>query len=765
MKNNVKHIIFCALVILFVTSVFIGLDGKSVKAATNGFIQQSYSNIDEYYGKKAPDCEVENYIFAGWYKDEACEVSYVKSPDENITTFYAKFVPKEVLSVKTQTEKRLNNDVLGDDATGKIRIVTSVDSTNYQDVGFYVSGTFENVTLENEKYSIPKVFSYLYVVGTTDDKSDAKTAKETFGLEQAKFFAPHTFNTRFDQFNDKFKITPYWVTADGVEVKGVYREVSIIDNLEFHSCAEVNGRAYYTSNDLHNIIDKANKLEGTEENPTVITLLKDVEVSKQTAIEGHTKITNKEGKQITVSKADTWGDANFWFIFTNGNVLEIVGADASRKDNITFDGKNAKSLIRNNSTLVIKNTSFINGYIDGNAQGNNGGAINSMGGTSTAIDNCSFVANKATNNGGVIYLNAGSVQIVDSEFKQNYTTTQGGVIYANGAKIQVSGSNFEGNYTTSSNGGAIAAVSLASNSQITNSTFYGNQAKAGSGGVIWQSGSTLDIVSCEFGSKTAPNKAKTNGGAIYLSDKGTLELTVNEQYTYKSMNYNTANNGGAILAFGTVNATGYDFVGNQANASGGAISGECNTTTKIYSIINVFDCNFTQNKATSTHGGAIYAKVKMSATKCVFDSNTAGNYGGAIMLGGATLPAGTERVANVTDSEFYGNSAKNAGAVGSVGNNGCIAYFNLHNCDFNTLADITKRNYASALGGLACSTGYGNIKITCDDGVSRNFDNNVDANGDVFYVKSNSHVEYSSTYSSEDVEYTCADTTSSVTRK
>ena len=71
MKKNVNQIILCALVILFGVLGFIGFDGKSVQAATDGYIQQSYNDIDQYYGHKAPECDVEDYIFAGGYTDEA----------------------------------------------------------------------------------------------------------------------------------------------------------------------------------------------------------------------------------------------------------------------------------------------------------------------------------------------------------------------------------------------------------------------------------------------------------------------------------------------------------------------------------------------------------------------------------------------------------------------------------------------------------------------------------------------------------------------
>lgn len=729
MKKNVNHIILCALVILFSVLAFNGFDGKSVQAATDGYIQQSYNDIDQYYGRIAPDCDVEDYIFAGWYTDEACEIPYVKTAGENVTTFYAKFVPKEVLSVMAQTETRLNNNVLADDATGKIRFVTAVDSTNYQDVGFYVSGTFENVTLENEKYSIPKVFSYLYVVGTTDDKSNEKTATETFGLEQAKFFAPHTFNTRFDQFDDKFEITPYWVTPDGVEVKGVYREVSLIDNLEFYSCAEVNGRAYYTSNDLRSTILEANKFNGTEENPTVVTLLKDVELINQVSISGFMKITNNENTTITISKADTYTSTTNYVLLhvPSGASLVIEGANEDTKNGLTITGNDSKALFRNSGSLVVKNATLTNGY--------------------------------RADYGGVLF-NDGVSIVNNCNLKNNVASKYGGAIYSKGGTIQISNSCFESNKATINNGGAVYVESGTDNS-ITNTAFYKNSAKHG--GALSINNTKVTITSCEFGKENSGNSVTTNGGAIYVDgDNGYADLNVDSKYTYNSFKYNKANSGGAILVYkGKVEATGYvfeenDTVGNSNGQTGGAVRILSTATSGTFTSCNflsnnaysggaifaqnsliVNQCDFESNTTTTSHGGAILASSTLDVDDSSFSYNRGGSssYGGAITQNGGT---GT-----VDDAEFYGNHAINGGAVGGVGGT-----LTLTNCDFSKVVDgSTVPNTAETAGGLACVTSSGKIYFHINDDVERDFTNNVDANGRVLYAKASSIIEYSALYS------------------
>ena len=79
-----------------------------------------------------PNAPEEGYIFAGWYKEASCENGYRSL--NGVTSAHAKFVPEDILSVKLQLKANTKASSL----TTNMRLVSSVDSLNYQEVGFEV---------------------------------------------------------------------------------------------------------------------------------------------------------------------------------------------------------------------------------------------------------------------------------------------------------------------------------------------------------------------------------------------------------------------------------------------------------------------------------------------------------------------------------------------------------------------------------------------------------------------------------------------------
>lgn len=825
MKSVRKSTIVFASVIMLSLMMSIILLGNRVEAKDlgNGSKSVEYLNIDQYYGSDYPK-DVEGYVFAGWYEDEDCTISYVREEGNALEKYYAKYVPEAVLSVKVQNEKALWDTVLEDSSTGQIRFVTSVDSLNYKEVGLQIKSQIGNM---NKTYSIRKVYTYLYEAGTTQESEAAKVlAAKVFGTEASKFFAAQNFKINLGQFDDNFTVTPYWITPDGVTVKGTERTRNMIENLEEGSYAEVNKRAYYTSNDIFQIATAMNQ-DGTKEKiwvgeePATMTVLKNVVVSGQTSFEGTTIITNKAGKNVTIQTAEEWSPNSIGacLLFTNGKTLEIAGAD--NHESITIDGKNKKAPIRNNATLKAKNVTFMNGVRnDTNDQGKPigvGGAINAADGVSTVITQCSFKNNIVNQNGGAIYVTKGSLQITDSEFSGNqatgehggaifaganakvtltvsngqaalksfsnnqavagsggaimvngenaeanvtgYTFTgndaktmggairfnegtsfvvtkctfkenesqaassfgggaicavkdlhvndcdftanhaqwQGGAIYAKTGKLTIQDSNFDSNYAIKNHGGAIA-VDTAAESSITNTAFYNNEAQTTSGGALYVTNTTLNAISCEFGKAGAPNKATANGGAIYVTGANTvLNMKVNENYTKKSFNYNTAKSGGAIMVMnGTVDVTGYTFSHNQATDMGGAVRFHSGITKNTA----MKSCDFDNNQAKT--GGAVYIQAGTTIKGGTFESNIATTSGGAVYATGGT------KATDIVNTEFYANNATT---------NGGALYLekttvNVESCAFGKK---DSPNTAEVDGGAIYAGISGNLQMTVDN--------------------------------------------------
>ena len=76
--------------------------------------------------------KMDNYLFAGWYTDEACTTGYwgKETPKD---TVYALFVPSHILSVKAQVSANLLDDN-ADKTKASIRFVPTVDTLRYSKV-------------------------------------------------------------------------------------------------------------------------------------------------------------------------------------------------------------------------------------------------------------------------------------------------------------------------------------------------------------------------------------------------------------------------------------------------------------------------------------------------------------------------------------------------------------------------------------------------------------------------------------------------------
>ncbi len=225
-KSVFKKMLVSSLVMMTVlTSVSItskAADDKTViyeKMSMTGYYDQSE--------KKAPTRA--GYVFAGWYTDEGKTVATETKEDA-----YAKFVPTEVLSVKTQVNKteveEKNLDAVNSGQT--LRVVSAVDSTRYQKVGFkYILGTKGT---EKKNCESTEVYKKLLVVGK-DGGTDEKTAAEYFGESAQWFFAMNITEISSTHYSSQIYVQPYWVTLDGTTVYGQASNVFLEDH-----CADKN---------------------------------------------------------------------------------------------------------------------------------------------------------------------------------------------------------------------------------------------------------------------------------------------------------------------------------------------------------------------------------------------------------------------------------------------------------------------------------------------------------------------------------------------
>jgi len=212
-----------------------GNDKKEVLAATTSeksFIAVEYTDLKEFRQQgsvKAPtysDGKIE-WIFAGWYKDEECTTAYT-NVNANTTSAYAKFVPADVLSVRLQ----LTEGTTSTTDTTNMRLVSSVDSLNYKNVGFkiYFKGAKNPVIVKTTKV-------YERIIASTESGVDYNYSPKVMDVDSEYFVTATLLNIAkknfgYDDSTTNFYIKPYWETLDGTVVYGINRYVKVKDGIE-----------------------------------------------------------------------------------------------------------------------------------------------------------------------------------------------------------------------------------------------------------------------------------------------------------------------------------------------------------------------------------------------------------------------------------------------------------------------------------------------------------------------------------------------------
>lgn len=232
-KKATKGVVATLLAAVVFGAGFTGYTNK-VEAATtttNGNVPSKVEFVectkayDDYYSKdkKAPeavDLGLDGeYLFAGWYQDDE-KTAYT---DDVPNVAKAKFVPAQVLSVKSQVDDadmNVNADTL-------FRIVSTVDSLDYKNVGFLIEATDSQGTFRQWKGQSTKVYEKFFADGSN------REASAIFGGKSAYFFSYKLggipTENGLEEFKTSFYATPYWTTLDGTKVEGLTKCVHVED--------------------------------------------------------------------------------------------------------------------------------------------------------------------------------------------------------------------------------------------------------------------------------------------------------------------------------------------------------------------------------------------------------------------------------------------------------------------------------------------------------------------------------------------------------
>ena len=137
-------------------------------------------------------------VFAGWFTDDTCTTPYTSTTGYA----YAKFIDENVLSTKFQASN---------DGTA-VRMLSSLDSKDYSQIGFNFTGTYDGDELDNWTKTATKIYKKINADGTEVEPT-------TFSSE-SKYFFTYTVRGLTAGKSLTLSVTPFFVTLDGTTVTG-----------------------------------------------------------------------------------------------------------------------------------------------------------------------------------------------------------------------------------------------------------------------------------------------------------------------------------------------------------------------------------------------------------------------------------------------------------------------------------------------------------------------------------------------------------------
>ena len=138
-------------------------------------------------------------IFAGWYTDDTCTTAYTDT--EGVA--YAKFIDEAVLGTKFQ---------VAEDGSA-VRFLSSVDSMDYDQVGFKFTGTYGDAVITEKTKTTEKLYTKITAAG--------ESVRPTVFSNESSYFFTYTVRGMTDAgTNSTWNVTPFYVTLDGTTVEG-----------------------------------------------------------------------------------------------------------------------------------------------------------------------------------------------------------------------------------------------------------------------------------------------------------------------------------------------------------------------------------------------------------------------------------------------------------------------------------------------------------------------------------------------------------------
>lgn len=195
-------------------------------------------NIKDYWDSdesKRTAPKMEGYIFAGWYSTSDEESALTAETAATAEEAYAKFVPDYVLSVRAQNEDGTSET---DNKASSTRVLSSVDSFKYQNVGFDIWLSKDKTQLKNTDDTYPLKTNQVYRNILVNEKPVSAT--DTFGEASEYFIVWRLDNIANENDGKIIYVRPYWTTLDGTTVYGLAKYVHVEDQYKNYISVPIN---------------------------------------------------------------------------------------------------------------------------------------------------------------------------------------------------------------------------------------------------------------------------------------------------------------------------------------------------------------------------------------------------------------------------------------------------------------------------------------------------------------------------------------------
>ena len=211
-----------------------------------------------------------DYLFAGWFTSKECSIdtAVADKTQATLTECYAKFMPKEVLSVKLQIAGEDVTDENSLSADSAIRFISSVESLDYNSIGFEISYD-ENSTKVTKPYTSKDVYEKIDSTLKENGNKKEYTFSPKVVSAKSEYFFTAKLGVSAANVDTDYTVQAFWITLDGTKVYGDSRCVCVNDNaanvINIPVEAKLDTTKTYTATSTNNTVTNVKVLSVNEE--------------------------------------------------------------------------------------------------------------------------------------------------------------------------------------------------------------------------------------------------------------------------------------------------------------------------------------------------------------------------------------------------------------------------------------------------------------------------------------------------------------------